>query len=273
MFLKKLSFIGNLLLFSLFAHAQDPISAGGDTYFFLGISAPIIKVRDLGHSLQTYRGVATTLRAGYERIGREQVARVTGAVTFGSLSPKAKPKTDRQLSRGEITQIHFSYAFYQRTGANYLPQDWNRYIGGAFTVLVDMRDYNLPSNNLMGFQMNTSLNIGGFVQRALDNRWRFNYEAQTPILSYAVRPNYIGMFPISVGTLNGRNAALQVLKSGKVVTVNKLFRFYNRFGFDQTVKDHRQRRFSYAWEMLHNRVSQPMTSVIGGLGYESLFKM
>jgi hypothetical protein len=260
-------FLGNTIF------AQESTTAKGETYFFLGVALPIVKVRDVGHSPQIYQGLGPTLRVGYERIGQKQVARVMGSVTFGGTKPKSKPKSTRQLSSGDITQINFSYAYYQNTNKNYVLDDWNGYVGGAFTVMVDMRGYDLPSNNLLGFQMNTSLNIGGFANHSIDRHWQFNYEAFTPILSYSVRPNYVGMFPISVGSLAGRNVTLEMLKAGKLVTVNKLCRFYNRFSFDQHINDHRQRRFSYAWDMLHNRVSQPMTSVMGGFGYESLFKM
>jgi hypothetical protein len=268
-----LGFLLFLMSFQTPVFAQEPMSPKGDTYFFLGLGLPIVKVRDVGHSPQIYQGIGTTLRVGYERIGQKEVARLMGSVTFGTAKPKTKLKSTRQLSSADISLVNFSYAYYRNTQANYALGDWNSYVGGAFTVLVDMRGYDLPSNNLMGFQMNTSLNVGAFVNRKLDNHWRFNYEAQTPIVSYSVRPNFIGMFPISVGSSAGRNVALEMLKAGKVVTVNKLFRFYNRFSFDQHVNDHRSRRLFYAWEMLHNRVSQPMTSVLGGVGYESLFKM
>jgi hypothetical protein len=69
------------------------------------------------------------------------------------------------------------------------------------------------------------------------------------------------------------NSFRKMALSGKVVTINKLFRFYNRFSLEQQINDHRKRRYTYTWETTMNKVAQPLNSVSGGLGYESLFKM
>ena len=84
-----------------------------------------------------------------------------------------------------------------------------------------------------------------------------------------MRPNYIGLMPLTTGDFSVK----KVLQTGKFVTVNKVFRLYNRLGFDQQINDHRQRRLSYTWDGLMNNVSRPLRSVSAGLTYESLFKM
>jgi hypothetical protein len=261
------------LIFSFFSTnvmAQEPLSARGDKYFFLGLSFPIQKVRDQAHSQQLYRGWTPTVRIGHERIGQDVVSRIAFSYTMGVLSPKTRPKPERQLSSAEVNAIQVSYTYYKRVGT-YSTEGWNRYVGGALSFTFDARTYNLPSNNLFGYQCNTSFNAGGYVQKKLGDGWRFNYEAFTPIVSYALRPNHIGMPPLTTGDFSG--GFKRILTSGKVVTVNKLFHFYNRFSFDQQINDHRQRRISYTWEALINKVSQPLNSVNGGLGYTSLFKM
>ncbi len=247
--------------------AQDPQEAR-QIYFFLGVGLPIVKIRDEGYSPLKYQGWTPTLRLGYERISKISVSRIAVSASIGAAKPQSSPKVQQNLSSADVTNIQFSYAYYRRSGA-YNTEGWNSYLGGALTLTFDVRNYNLPSNNLVGYQTNASLNLGAFAQNKLSDTWRFNYEVFTPIISYALRPNYLGMLPMKGTDFNAKN----VFSNGKVVTVNKLFRFYNRLSFDQQIKDYRQRRIHYTWDYHSNTISKNLKSVSAGMGYESLFKM
>lgn len=260
--------IFHLLLWSSL-HAQEPLTPRGNTYFFLGLGLPIANVRDEGHSSLIYRGINPTLRIGYERIGTDVVTRITLGFSSGQLKPKTRPKPEKQLSSAEVTSFEVSYAHYRRANSVYDAEGWNRYFGGAITLLFDGRNYNLPSNNLFGYQANFSLNAGAYVQKKINNTIRINDELFTPLLTFAMRPNYIGLMPLTTNDFSAK----KILKTGKLVTVNKVFRLYNRIGFDQMINDHRQRRLSYTWDTHINGVSRPLRSVSAGLTYESLFKM
>jgi hypothetical protein len=261
-----------LIFLSITLKAQEPITARGDKYFFIGVSLPITKVRDQAHSQQIYQGLTPTFSIGHDRVGQDIATRFAFSYTLslGGLTPKTRPKAERQLSSADVNALQFSAGVYRRVGA-YDKEGWNRYLGGSLTFTFDSRLYNLPSNNLFGYQVNTSLNAAGFVQKKLANAWRFNYEAATPIISYALRPNHIGMPPMTTGDFSANIKRL--LTSGKIVTVNKLFRFYNRFSLEQQINDHRKRRYTYTWDASVNTISQRLNSVQAGLGYESLFKM
>ena len=268
----KMKFI-TIFFYSLFfintLKAQEPLTPRGSVYFFLGLSLPIAKVRDEGHSPLIYKGLNPTFRAGYERVGTDVVSRITFSFSSGEIKPKPRPHPEKSLSKAEINTIEVCYAYYRRLNGTYDAEGWNRYVGGAITFLFDGRNYNLPSNNLFGYQANLSLNAGGFVQKKVAKNYRLNDELLTPLLTFAMRPSYIGLLPIMQNNLSAK----RILKTGKVVTVNKLFRFYNRIGFDQQINDHRQRRLSYTWDALINSSSKPLRSVSAGLSYESLFKM
>ncbi len=265
--MKAFTFLFLFILSSLNLNAQDP-KPPRQIYFFLGIGFPLTKVRDQAHSPLKYQGWTPTFRIGHEEITENHVSRISVSGSFGSATPKSRPKPKQNLSNLDISNIHVNYAYYHRRGA-YDTEGWNNYLGGAITFTFDVRNYSLPSNNLMGYQTNLSLNVGTFVQKKLSDTWRFNYEAFTPIISYSLRPTYLGMLPMKNSDFNAKN----VFSNGKVVTVNKLFRFYNRFSFDQQINDHRQRRLFYSWDYHNNTVSKPLQSISGGVGYESLFKL
>jgi hypothetical protein len=257
------------LLFTASLLAQDPLTPRGSSYFFLGVNVPMVKVRDDGHSSLIYSGLNPTLRLGYERVGTDVVSRITFSFSGGEIKPKTRPQPEKHLSKAEISTFEVTYAYYRRMGNAYETEGLNRYVGGAITFLFDGRTYNLPSNNLFGYQANLSLNAGGYVQKKINNSVRMNDEIFTPLLTFAMRPNYIGLMPMTTSDFSVKH----VLKTGQFVTVNKLFRFYNRFGFEQQINDHRQRQVAYTWDALINNVSRPLHSVSSGVSYESLFKM
>ncbi len=263
----------NTLIFTLLCtvslYAQEPLTARGNSYFFLGIHLPIVKVRDEGHSSLTYSGLNTTLRIGHERIGKDVVSRIAFSFSGGFIKPKTRPQPAQNLSRADISSMELCVAYYQRVNSVYETDGLNQYVGGGLSFLFDGRGYNLPSNNLFGYQANISLNAGGFFMKKMSNTTRINDEVLTPLLTFAMRPSYIGLMPMTTSDFSAKN----VLKTGKLVTVNKVFRFYNRFGWDQQINDHRQRRLAYTWDMQINNVSQPLRAVSAGLSYESLFKM
>jgi hypothetical protein len=252
---------------TLFLLAQD-LKPPRERYFFLGLGIPLATVRDEAHSPLKYQGFAPTFRLGFENINGDFVSRITASASLGTAKPKTRPKPERMLSGMEISTFQINYTYYSILNT-YKKTDWNSYLGGAATLTFDLRSYNLPSNNLLGYQVNFSLNLGGFSQKQMSDRTRFSYEIFTPIVSYAMRPNYVGMIPTKGGNINPQNIFL----NGRLVTIDKLFRLYNRFSLDQQIKPYRAHRLFYSWDYYNNTVSKPLKSIIGGLGYEALLKM
>ncbi len=255
------------LISYIFLSAQD-IKPPREKYFFLGVGLPFMTVRDEAHSPLKYQGFAPTLRIGFENINGDYISRMTISAAFGTAKPKTRPKPKGALSGMGINNIQFNYTYYSILNT-YNQEGWNRYVGGAATLTFDVRAYNLPSNNLMGYQVNLSLNAGGFIQKQISERKHFNYEAFTPLVSYSLRPTYLGMLPMKGSDINPK----YVFSNGQIVTVNRLFRLYNRFAYDQQIKSYRVHRYFYSWDYHSNTISKPLKSVIGGVGYESLFKM
>lgn len=264
--IKFFSIIGAVFLFSPL-QAQD--FNNGRTYFFLGLRLPMIAVRDVGHSPLIYRGFVPTLIIGYEKNAPDFVSRFEVSVGIGEMSPTMKPRTDRMLSNAQVNNIELTYS-YLRGLNTFALNDWNNYVGGKFSVLMDVRVYNLPSNNLMGYHMNTSLSVAARTQKKISDAWLFHYEAAVPLLAYSVRPNYNGTFP-DVAAETG--FVKKFIKSGSLVSLPTYFRFTNNFSFTQNINDGRERRLSYQWDYLYHAKINPLNYIYGGLGYESLFKL
>jgi hypothetical protein len=271
--MKRLKLSCGLYLYCIMLSAQD-IKPPKDTYFFLGLGLPLTTIRDEAHSPLKYRAFTPTLRAGLENINGDFISRlsISASMTippmFGSAKPKTRPKPEGTLSSMELSNVQINYAYYSSVNS-FSKAGWNPYLGGVATMTFDLRGYNLPSNNLLGYQINFSLNAGGFVQKQMNDKSRFNYELFTPLVSYSLRPTYLGMLPTKGSETNPKNVFL----NGKIVTLDKLFRLYNRLSIDQQIKPYRARRFFYSWDFHSNTISKPLKSVMGGVGYESLFKI
>ena len=117
--MKSINILFFSLFFTAFVHAQDALTPRGSSYFFLGVNVPIVKVRDDGHSSLIYRGINSTLRLGYERVGTDIVSRITFSFSGGEIKPKTHPQPEKHLSKAEINTIEVSYAYYRRMGNAY----------------------------------------------------------------------------------------------------------------------------------------------------------
>jgi hypothetical protein len=269
----RIIFIFNIFI-TVAGFGQNPTSFG--KYFHLGIAIPVMHIRDKGHSPLTYSGKGLKIQLGFEYHRENSMARTQFSYTYGSVRPKSKPQPRKMMSGAEYNRIQFSYGYYRKLQNNRAPSDANLFlnssklVGATFNFDFGFNDYNLPSNNLFGYYGNVSLNVSGMFQKHLeqDSTKSFNYEATMPFVSYAIRPNYIGMMPLIDGTYD----LIKIIQQGKFATVNKLFHFYNRLELQAQNKFYIANRFNYEWEFRNNTIQEPFRAIIGGFGYENLFK-
>jgi hypothetical protein len=270
---KRIIFIFNLFI-TVTGLGQNPTTLG--KYFHLGIALPILHICDKGHSPLTYSGKGLKIQLGFEYHRENSWARSQFSYTYGSVRPKSKPQPSKMISHAEYNRIQFSYGYYLKFQNNTSHSDANTFLNSTslvgLTIQFDFgfNDYNLPSNNLLGYYGATSLHLSGRFQKPLgqDSTKSFNYEATLPIVSYSFRPNYIGMMPLIDGTYD----IIKIIEQGKFSTLNKLFHFYNRLEFQSQEKFYIANRFHYEWEFRNNTIQEPFRAVLGGFGYENLFK-
>lgn len=257
------------------AQNDAPSPAAVGQYFFLGFEMPMFRVKDRANTPQAFEGFGYKISFGYEHITQRFISRFQGGYTFGTGSPKTRPKNKPQTNVS-LNDFDFTYSYYRNLknipnaeAQNFAQQ--GTYVGGNIRFLIDMRQYSLPSNNVMGFQANIMLNGGAWIRQNINKNWRFNYEATTSLLALTLRPSYIGM-PIIRDTFD--ISPRTILKSPMLATIPRFVSFQNTFSFDQQINDYRARRILYDWFLIANRRAQkPLLMSGGGLGYQSLFKL
>ena len=237
----------------------------------MGVGVPIARVKDKAHSPLAYSGFALNLHLGFERISPTEISRFAiNSILYCQMTPKVSPRPKRSLSVADLNSGQFTYSYYRQQGGG-------KYVGGQAILQLDMTNYSLPSNNVLGYQLNFSVGVGGQYRNKIDekNNRYLNYEAQLPLLTYTLRPAYVGMpKQLKELDLNQKNGNWQYLKQGKITTVHQFFQFKNRIDIEQQNNEYRANRLHYTWQYLYNG-SQPksLRQVIGGVGYDTFFKM
>jgi hypothetical protein len=268
--LKRITQFATALLFILThqLQAQKELPLTDNKFFTIGIGLPMYKTRDLAHSPLKYGGYPVQYRLGIEEMTQTRITRFLLTYTTGNISPSTKPRPQKGLSAASLDKIQATYAYYSRADNNPIT-NLNTYYGGAISLTFDFRFYNLPTNNLIGYNITAALNPGGILRYATSDNNSYNFEFNTSLIAYNLRPNYLGTL-----AANETNASLKnILKTGNVTTFHKLFNLYTRFGLETQSKEYRQNQFNYTWEFNRNTLSKPTQSITAGLSWDNHFKL
>ncbi len=279
--LKKILIATTFSLLASGVYAQSPAGE----YFFMGIEFPMYRLKDKGHSPQTFSNGFLGIQKiilGYEEIRPNFISRFKMSATMGDLGLSVSPKPKKKgLTSVDVNHIELSYSYYKNVNQmnsqvldGYVKK--GDYVGGSLAFVMHINTFSLPTNNVLGFNVGTVLSVGGMIRRPLeskvDSKWRFNAEAEVPILAHMARPTYLGMVPVPDSMVKFSPSA--IFKNLKFMPIGLYSGIKTSFQAEQQVKDYRARRFTYDWQVLRNSGgAKPYTLVGGGFGYQSLFKM
>ena len=256
-----------LLISSTALQAQAYLPESGNKYFFIGVSFPIYKIKDLANSPQVYSSIQLQVRAGVEEMIQSSVSRFLVTFTFGRITAPFIHFYRPSESYAFVRDIQFSYSYYARLG-DYYVYNPNYFMGGGVSLTFNNREYNLPGKNREGFNYTLAFNGGGIFRTQKNNVDIYTGEVNTALLAYSVRPNYNGMQNFSEHNIKDGN-----LRYGRIATIDKVFNLYCRLSYQVPITDNRQSQLNYSWELNRNTTSQPTQSVRGGFGYDVLLKL
>jgi hypothetical protein len=246
------------LLLSLILNCLPAVSTFGQEtsevqHFFNfggGYTAPTSY--DRSFSTIVYDGMAASVAAQYHR-----------------RKPDLLDHLDFRFDYGELTnETSFSTIIYYRAEGNYTYQKllkniWEDrikwFVGGSFNFFYSLNHYQSFNNNAFNNSAYTSLSPQSSLvyDFSLWNRdFRAQVSAYIPLLSFAMRPSYGSSNFFGFLDDERDDTFRQLLESGKVVTLNKFFRYSNTFSLEYPLKKNPNRlRLSYEWNYL--RYSEP----------------
>jgi hypothetical protein len=266
-------FLKTLLVFFIFpflANAQSdiPLLVQGH-YFSTGFGIPFTALRDLGHSPLRYVGSGIQNRTCYEHVQGNHIWKIESVTDNITLKPHTTPKPKHSYSAAQHQHIQINVGYFQKVKNN-SEGTLNTYIGGSWSLGVLVNQFKLPSNNLVGFEMNMSLSPVFHARYGWDTNKKLSYTASMPLVSVGLRPNYLGAAPME--WLIADSPAKPILKSLKVYSLNKYFRFTHQVEFDKHLGNKHIQRLFYNFDYHCNDVSpKPLRYSSNAFGGQYMF--
>ena len=153
-------------------------------------------------------------------------------------------------------EVNYSYQKYLK---NIWKDRLRWYVGASFNSLYALLQYQEFNNNSFNNSAYVSLSPQTSLVydfKLLGRDFRAQASAYIPILTFAMRPSYGSSNFFGFLDDQRDDTARQLLESGKVVTLNKFFRYSNIFSLEYPLKKNPNRlRLSYEWN--YTRYSEP----------------
>lgn len=215
-----------------------------------------------------YRGYAGSVAAQYHRRSEQMMGHL-----------------DLRFDIGEMTNsTSLAYLNYYRFEGNYsyeklVKNIWKDrlawYAGGSFNslwTLFQHRDFNNNSfNNSVYASLSPHTSL--VYHFKLWNRdFRLQGSAYVPLLSFAMRPSYGSSNFFGFLDDDRDDTFNQLLESGKLVSLNKFFRYSNTFALEYLFKNNQNRiRLSYEWNYLRYTEPRLTQSASHNITFSTMF--
>ncbi len=235
--------LGTGLAFFQPATAQSDSVAVG-RYFTPEAGVSLSKFLDQSFSSLRYQGPVFSGGAGFIFRKPQNFHQVDFLFDYGFLN------NDR--NNASLTQYQFSgnYTFnkYLRNVHFNLPIDVHWYVGGTLGGLWMLSNHDSFSNNAVinSFYLSLSPSSSLFYNF---NLWNSDFTAHVsaflPLITFAVRPAF--GTPRFSGDLDDAHDLRGFLESGKIVSLNKFFRFNASYDLEYHLKNQNALRLRYMW--------------------------
>lgn len=226
-----------VLLFLIYMLAIVSVHAQSENIFGVETGLAIHNVQDLGHSPLIYKGQALFFGANYNREKENSISELKLSSSSAEVVPSVSASPNYKLNIGERQIVHGSYSWLKRKNFDQLQIAY----GGSFAVLYDFITYNHSANNLVGYELNLSLNPTILLSYDLTEKFGVSLMGSIPLLGYNIRPNPSGLFPLK--DLDVDMGA--ILSGGHLVTVNEVFSLHSRITASVTLWS---RQFSFFYD-------------------------
>lgn len=253
-----------VLSFNIYGQEQNEFVR----YFNIGGGFTAPTSYDQSFSSIIYRGYAGSATAQYHRRSNQKMEHF-----------------DLRFDIGELTNdISLAYLTYYRFEGNYsheklLKNIWQDrvewYVGGSFNSLWTLFQYRDFNNNSFNNSVYASLSphTSLVYHFKLWNRdFRLQGAAYLPVLTFAMRPSYGSSNFFGFLDDDRDDTFRQLLESGKLVSLNKFFRYSNTFALEYFFKDNPNRiRLTYEWNYLRYNEPRLTQSASHNITFSTMF--
>lgn len=210
-----------------FGQESDHFSFNGN-YVTFGLSLPIVKYLDKGHSPNLYKGRSGLMITGSFFSATPQLrSKISFSYIFCSLSNRRKeiPYPSNSAYSNFVVKYSLGFRAYDEHNLGY-------YLGPSLLVGFANNQYeNLKSNNAFAFEGKISLGLEGeglFRLVAKPKQLVLTTNHNLSLLTWSCRPNWTTMMPFD--GIQPKFSPLRLLSGGRLVTFNKFFDVQQQIG-------------------------------------------
>jgi hypothetical protein len=211
-------------------------------------------VYDNGQSLAKHTGSGLYLNLGGETDRPKSYSKLDNALMITFLN--AKITNEKYATSAQQGNFRMSYTYLRK-----LAKTQDRFLklafGGSVFVDANVRIYSALSNNNLSWDGNVGLNVMGKAQHDFsfkNHSFSITYQLGFPIIAYNLRPNYLGIIPLSA-TFEGKNGKnLNWQSLGRFVGgINDKYLYINQqINLDKINANGNRIRLSYTWNYANN---------------------
>lgn len=219
------SILGVLLLSASFSESM----AQDKKWLDLEAGVALHRLQDLGHSPLVYKGQALFYGATLNKQTDRFYSNLHLSIAGSELQPSLSNEVNYDLNLANRNNIYGSYSLLKTSHHDKLDIAY----GGAFAVFFDYIPFNHSANNLVGYELNISLNPAVQVSYKHSDKLKFSFSGSIPLFAYSIRPNSLGLFPLD----DFEAELISILGGGNFVSINKLFHLHTRIASEISIKE------------------------------------
>lgn len=232
------------------------------SYFSIGVGLTTNTVRDRAHSPLGYRGWGPYAFVGMEDVRDKYISRFRLSYNSFKLKPYGIKKQDKQ-GNANGTELRVSVGYFRNVRT---ASESAQYVGGSYAALVNRRAYKLPTNNINGYLVAQSIQLGVMDRWVPSGRYTLASEAEVPVLTALLRPDYMG---IKTGLLGTTPSFKKMTKAFSLVTIPDFMAISARTSLHYQTRPWRTDALGGSWDLMYTRlpVLKPLVSNNSSLFY------
>jgi len=236
-------------------------------YVGIGIAPTRINVRDEGNSPLLYQGIGIRAFALYQIQAKNSLFAVELGGQLGGIQPR--------LEAGSILLPGSAQHYAAQSRLSYrrnihTSRVWKLAAGGAWDTHTIVNYYELNSNNLVGYELNSSVAIQGHVEYTVNKYWSVQGLLQVPLVQYVSRPTSTGLVPFDDDLSVDYT---QIVWGGEWGTWLRYRYVETHLSIGRKLKNYDQAEFFYRWRAANNRLNPALEYAYHSLGVSYHFNL
>lgn len=232
----------------------------------VGTGFSYAKVRDEANAPLLFEGSAFHLGLQYHNENGRQTISLSLLARSGQIHPKL-PGTTNRLNLAQHYGGQFNVRYLKPIKST---KPWGIRWGGAWNTQLILNFYDNNTNNLAGYELNSSLDAASAITYRIDELWRLSLQIQFPLLSYSSRPEPTGLPPLD------EQFAVdypKIIGEGQWTSLSRVRYWLSTWAIHKKLKNMDETAFFYSWQSGSNLQGKALEYAFHTIGIRYTFSL